>query len=77
MHTLQITIPDAMLAQITRLQHDAGVPDTTALLSRAFAMLDMLLDHQRQGGQIIFQNADGTQETMPTLKGIQPLPTIH
>lgn len=59
--------------KLADLMQALGTADPRDLMRTAFAMLDLLLDHQHQGGQVMLQNADGSKEALPDLSTLTHL----
>lgn len=66
-HRIQIVVTADGKKLIDGLRKKNGNATFAQTARRAFAMLDMILDHQAAGGKVVLQNKDGTQETIRTI----------
>ena len=53
--------------QLTDLATRTEAPTLTEVVRRALALYDLVVEHQDEGGSLVFRDSDGTEEVVRVL----------
>ena len=57
--------PEALQYDLAKLGLATGKSEFTDVIRRAIATYKLIVDHQADGGEVIFRSADGREEEFP------------
>jgi hypothetical protein len=64
---LSLDISPKIRERLDELTVKTEAGSITEVVKRALTLLDLVTEHQAEGGTLIFKHADGTQETLRIL----------
>lgn len=63
-HRLNVDMTPEGKRQLDSLQKNLRVPAMIDVIRKAFAILELILDHQKAGGKVVLEHKDGSRETL-------------
>lgn len=64
---LNLEFPPAVAEHLERMIEQSHSASRTEVIRKAIRLFDMVLAHHEEGGKLVFQHEDGTQETIQIL----------
>jgi hypothetical protein len=64
---LSLDITPRVREQLTHLEAKTEAGSITEVVRRALALYDLIMEHQDEGGKLIFKHMDGDEETLRVL----------
>ena len=64
---LSLDVTPTVREQLKSLENRTEAGSLTEVIRRALSLYDLVVEHQEQGGKLIFAHSDGTKETLKVL----------
>ena len=64
---LSLDITPRVREQLSHLEKKTEAGSITEVVRRALALYDLVVEHQREGGKLIFKHTDGEEESLRVL----------
>ena len=64
---LSLDVTPKVREQLDLLETRTEAGSITEVIRRALALYDLVIEHQSEGGKLIFQHADGSKESLRVL----------
>jgi hypothetical protein len=64
---LSLDLDEKSKAHLEALCRDSGASTMTEVIKRSLALYELVQEHRRTGGALVFRHADGTEERLVIL----------